>query len=238
MQGVVLYYSCKFQIGLIKNEMGERFGFTFDDWRVSAVIEKGMPVVFDANGRTAKNITLDETRPQTVGSYAAEAVVENNVFSEKLKALFLSGQHNKFGFTISLILLVSIFLPAFKIPILGTSSLVSLDMGNTLFALISAVAILFYGGATRLYAKIITFCIFGVLLLQYFNLATGSSAVTEALGQANQLMSAFGGRHGIKVPVPSLMDMVQWGVLVNLLACLGLIIALFKKGYSSNSKTI
>ena len=49
MQGVVLYYSCKFQIGLIKNEMGERFGFTFDDWRVSAVIEKGMPVVFDAN---------------------------------------------------------------------------------------------------------------------------------------------------------------------------------------------
>ena len=238
MQGVVLYYSHKFQIGLIKNENGERFGFTFDDWRITAAIEKGIPVIFDANGRKAKDIVLDEARPQIAASSEIETVADSAKMGEKLKALFLYGQHNKFGFIASLVLLTSIFLPAFKIPILGTSSLVSLDMGNTLFALITIIAFLFYGGATRLYAKIITFCIFGILLLQYFNLTTGSSAVTEALGQANQLMGAFGGRHGIKVPVPSFMDMVQWGVLVNLLACLALVVALFKKGYRANSKTI
>ena len=234
----MLYYSNKLNVGLIRSEEGERFGFTAADCEVSTIMQKGLSVIFETEGKSAKNISLDDSQQRIEPKPEVAAVAKNQEIGEKLKALFLYGQHNKFGVIASLVLLLSIFLPAFKIPILGTSSLVSLDMGNTLFALISVTALLFYGGATRLYAKILTFCVFGVLLLQYFNLATGSSAVTEALGQANQLMSAFGGRHGIKVPVPSFMDMVQWGVFVNLLACLALGYAVYKKEYSSNSATI
>ncbi len=131
--------------------------------------------------------------------------------TNKISALFNNGFHNKIGVFATLAVLVFSWLPIYSgfglyVPLIN---LIAKSGYKSLFVILLLVlAILFYGGATRLYTRIL-----GVILLVMMSLFVSIPAVIT------------------KLPV-------AWGMYVNLVAWAALLLAIFFTKYTNNEESI
>jgi len=96
--------------------------------------------------------------------------------------------------------------------------------GKFLLVLLIVLAVFFYGGATRLYTRILAGVVLGILFFQYYDLF---SALNQASG-------FIGGSQNS----PNLFNLIQWGTFINVAACAALFYATYVKSYTNNEKAI
>ena len=228
MEGSVLHFDEIEKKGILRDDEGNRYEFTENDWKSDAKLKAGLAVDFVAENNIATQIFVLKSSGISGDLLEKASQLQESGIGKKLGALFSFGMHNKFGVIATLAVLVSLFFTVIEIPFLGKGSLINGGSGKLIFILLVVVAILFYGGATKLYTRILVGITLGILFFQYYDLFSG-------LSQANDMFGAFGGRSRNS---PNFFQLIQWGALVNIVACMSLFIAAFKKEYSQNENTI
>jgi len=228
MEGKVLNFDETEKKGILKDNDGNRYDFTPNEWKSDIKPKSGLEVDFVAENNIATQIYSIKTAGLSNDLSEKVLQLQESDIIKKIGKLFSLGMHNKFGVIAAFALLVTLFLPVLEIPFLGTLSLMADGTGNLLFILLVVLMVLFYGGATRLYTKILAGITLGILFFQYYDLLSG-------LSHANDMFSSLGGSSGNS---PNFFKLLRWGALVNLIACGTFFIAAFIRGYSENKETI
>lgn len=229
MEGKVLHFDESTKKGVVRNESGDRFDFIDSDWKSNSRPHIGARVDFVV----CKNNVASEIYSVT-NSNISENITEKlsdlkcSGVGQKISGLFSNGMHNKFGLLAAIAVLVSLFLPVIKVPFIGGGSLINDSTGKLLFILLILLAIFFYGGATRLYVRILGGIIIGIIFFQYFGLFSG-------LNQANEFFGSLGGR---SMNTPNFFSLIRWGAFVNIASSVVLFLATFIIEYTDNEKTI
>ena len=232
MEGTVLHFDESTQKGVVRSENGDRFEFTGSDWASNGSPQTGVKVDFVAKDNSASAIYAISSPGFSVNVAGKLSDFQGSGVGQKISALFGNGLHNKAGLVAALVVLVTLFLPVIQIPFVGSGSLMELGPGKLLFILLTVLAIFFYGGATRLYTRILGGVILGILFFQYFDLFSGLNQMTST---ATGLVGLLGGDRG---DAPNFFQLVKWGAFVNVVACVVLFYATYIKKYSHNEKAI
>lgn len=228
MEGTVIHYDEATMKGIVRNSSGDRFEFNRDDWKSTGVPRPGATVDFLAEDKLASEIyVLKASNPSANVADKLSNFQQSDV-GQGITALFGNGMHNRLGFLASLAVLLSLFFPIIQIPFVGSVAFISTGIGKLLFMMLAVLAIFFYGGATKLYTKILASAVLVLLFFQYYDLFSG-------LNQAN---NAFGAFAGTGVNSPNFFSIVTWGAYVNIAACVALFLAAYIKDYSSNEEAI
>ena len=232
MKGIVLDFSLQQSSGVISGSDGKRYKFVSANWKQDRQPFQGMNVDFDINeeGEAVEIYSDLEDRGSFSGATAnfSDQVVQKitefsrSSLGQRLSALLTRGLHNRFGLAVSIITLLSLFLPIVEFALSGAYRLIDSGSGKFLFILLIMLAILFYGGATRLYVKILTGIILGTILINHY----------DSLSTINSVNRTFGFSQG------NSPNSFSWGLLVNIVACITLFFASFIVGYSSNKDAI
>lgn len=233
MEGSVLYYNKEDGKGVVRDSSGTRYNFSSDEWKADTLPKLGMPVDFiNEDGRATQIFTLVSLKSTTLKSTNSSeekfAKMQNSDFASKVSALFSRGIHNKFGMAAAAALLISLFLPIIRIPFIGTVSMVESGVGKFLVVLLAILIAFFYGGATRLYTQIVTGMALVIMCFLYYDLFSGLS----------YLNNMFGGIGQQSLNSPHVLEMLEWGLAVNAVACVALFLAAYKKEYNINKEAI
>lgn len=228
MEGSVLYYNKEDDKGVIRDSSGTRYNFSSDEWKADVLPKLGMSVDFINDGGKATQIFALVPSKSTNNFDEKLAEIKKFGLTSKISALFSNGMHNKFGMAASAALLISLFLPIIKIPFIGTVSMVESGVGKFLVFLLAILIAFFYGGATRLYTQIVTGIALVIVCFLYYDLISGLS----------YLNNMFGGIGEQRLNSPHVLEMLEWGLAVNAVACVTLFSAAYKKEYNINKEFI
>ncbi len=235
MEGIVLHYDPTNQNGIIRDEGGNRYSFAVAEWASAGTPIIGARVDFMAHDGEARQIFAAPgsispapvaPAPGTTSTSSGQASAGD--FANRIQNLFTNGLHNGFGLAAAIVAIVSLFMPVLAAPFgLGSANLIDLGSGKLALILLIVVAILFYGGATRLFTQIAVALVFAVLLYQY-------QEIYSKLSQANSMAGMF----GRTADTPNFFGLLRLGALINIVACIALGYAAFSRAYRHNSKAI
>lgn len=221
MKGTVLHYNEAEQSGIIKNDE-TRFAFTLDEFKSDGKPRQGMAVDFIEEEGKATEIYKDVSESDIQDKIGD---LQDLDFVQKAKELFTNGLHNKNGLIVSGVALLCLFFPIITIKVFGveqSASLVDTGYGKLAFALLVVSCALFYGGAKRLYLKVVN-TIVAVLFL------IGVMDVTSSIGSANGLASAFKAQD---------IASTSWGLYIGVMVVAGLLYMTYLfNPYEQNDKT-
>jgi hypothetical protein len=228
MEGTVLHFDESTKSGVVRSDNGDRFDFIDSDWKSNGDPRLGVKVDFVAKDNVASEIYAVSSSRISENITKKLSDFQGSGLGQKITALFSYGMHNKFGLLATIAVLVSLFFPVIEIPFLGKGSLINDSTGKLLFIFLILLAIFFYGGATRLYTRILGGAIIGILFFQYYGLFTG-------LNQVNDFVGLFGEKN---MNTPNVFSLIRWGAFVNIAASVVLFLATFIKEYTNNEKAI
>jgi len=228
MEGSILHYSKLEQSGIIKGLDGKRVPFAIAEWKSASIPQKGENVDFVLVDNNATEIYSTKQTESTFDIEEKINYLKNSGAGEKLNVLLSSGIHNTFGFITTLIVLVTLFFPIIKIPLLGSYSLLTNPSGKLLCILLITLALFFYGGVTRLYIKILATTALTILFFKYYN-------IFSELLQANDLFSIVTDR---RRGSGSIFHVITWSCIINFIASTLLAYSAFYKKYSKNDQAI
>jgi hypothetical protein len=232
MEGKVLHFDEVGRKGIISDSSGNRYNFEAMDWQSEIKPVQGTVVDFVAEDREAKQIFAIKPANAANDIMQKMAGFQSSSLGQQISALFSNGLHNQFGFITSIVMILSLFLPFLKISLLGEYHLINGGSGQFLLVLSAILAIFFYGGATRLYTKILAGVVLGILLTQYYDLFS-------VLIQANNLTQGVFGSLGVQSSSVNFFQLVGWGALVNAGACAALFFAAFMTpAYARNDRAL
>jgi len=232
MKGIVLDFSLQQSSGVISGSDGKRYKFASANWKQDRHPFQGMKVDFDINeeGEAVEIYPDLEGRGSFSGAsanFSNDVVQKITEFSQsslgqRLSALLTHGLHNRFGLIVSIMTLLSLFFPIIETALSGEYRIIDSGSGKLLFVLLILLAILFYGGSTRLYVKILTGVILGIIFVDHY----------DSLSKLNSINRTFGFSHRNS---PSSFS---WGLWINIVACITLLFASFIGGYTSNKDAV
>ncbi|WP_019676383.1 hypothetical protein [Arsukibacterium perlucidum] len=226
MEGTVLHYDDTTKTGIIKNDSGDRYDFGSADWKSGGNPRIGDKVDFVASDKVASDIFIIKSTVQlNMGNVTDKlAGFQSSDVGQKISALFTHGVHNKLGFFASLAVLISLFFSVVEVPLYGSVSLIAGATGKLTFLLLIVLAILFYGGATKLYTRVLAGVALTLLFLQYYNMVS-------------DLMELF--RYGrVGRNTPNIFALFQFGALINIIASVVLFVAAFFRPYRNNEHSL
>lgn len=169
MEGIILSVEKDREAGVVRNGSGERFVFSSEDWISDNPPRRGMSVDFIAEGDKASNIyAMDPVELGDKISYWLKKIRKSE-FGENVVDFFSGGNQNKIGFYISIVFIVSLFLPMISIPRIGYFSMSGSDSGMLLLLLMVVSSILFYGGARKFYLRLFVIVFTIVLISAYYD---------------------------------------------------------------------
>lgn len=170
MEGIILSVGQEGNTGIVRNGSGERFVFSSEDWMSDSPPQPGMSVDFLVDGDKAGNIYA--TNPVGFGQkiYQCLLKIRKREFGEKVVDFFSGGNQNKMGFYVSVVFLVSLFLPMLSIPMMGSFSMSDSGSGTLLLLLVVVSGIFFYGGARKFYLGLSVVAFTVVLISAYYEL--------------------------------------------------------------------
>jgi len=145
-------------------------------------------------------------------------------FVNRINALFSIKIHNKLGAYASAILVISLFLPIANIEFLGfrcPSAIIERTIGKAVFFITVITFIMYYGGATMLYTRIMSFLIISFILFMHYGLF--------AFPNNSLSFNTF---------FKTLTNYYDWGAIINFFGCVLLLCAMVKKGYGRNMYAI
>ncbi|MCT7444189.1 hypothetical protein [Aliarcobacter cryaerophilus] len=227
MKGKILDYNFQESKGIISGEDGNRYTFENSQWKGSVNPKANQVVDFDFDGQNAKDIYLDKAPmnfdgvKDKLGDINAQEKV--NEVKDKLNVIKKNGIQNKFGFIISIILAICLFISVASLSI-GFGSFVEfsvIDSDLGFIALIGTIisAFLFYSGGKQIFTKISIIVVSVVILL----------FLKDIYIAASDMVSLFGGRN--KSIIDGFAEMLHFSIILLITATVLYIISGFKKGY-------
>jgi len=226
MDGTVLHYDDTTKTGIIRNDSGDRFDFASADWKSSGNPRAGDKVDFVASDKVASEIFIIKSSGQlNLGNVTDKlAGFQSSDTGQKISALFTHGLHNKLGFFATLAVLISLFFSVVEVPLFGSVSLIAGATGKLMFVLLVVLAVFFYGGATKLYTRVLAGVVLALLFFQYYTMIS-------------DLIDLF--RYGrVGRNTPNLFALFQFGALINIIASVVLFVAAFFRAYRSNEQSL
>lgn len=194
MKGKILDYNFQESKGVISADDGNRYYFENSEWKGSVSPKANQVVDFEIDGTNAKVIYLVKTSVSLEDVADKLNVQEKIAFSKnKLEIIRKNGLQNKFGFIISIILLVSIFLPIISINLgfgIGEEvAIIDSTFGYITLLGIVISAFLFYSGGKQVFTKIAVVVVLSTIIIFFFSIYNNISALVELSG--NRRISAI-----------------------------------------------
>ncbi|WP_404319042.1 hypothetical protein [Malaciobacter canalis] len=226
MKGKILDYNIQESKGIISGDDNQRYEFVNSEWKGDKPPAKNQIVDFEIDGKMAKAIYLESSQFLDSNDMKEKISQINNSEAFKsaqsqIKGTLKDGIQNKFGFILSILFGIALFLPIIKIPFVGTGSLIDGGLGKICLFLVIVLAIMFYSGVKHLFVKIVSGIILFIILIQFYDLFTG-------LYDGGQALSAFGGgRRSV-----NLFSLLQFGTYIILPLSIILFFTSFKKAYT------
>ncbi|MCT7545251.1 hypothetical protein N5T80_02845 [Aliarcobacter cryaerophilus] len=158
MKGNILDYNFQESKGIISGTDGKRYTFENSEWRCNTSPIINQLVDFDIDEQNAKNIYLDKTSVNVDEIKNDLNVTKNNKIQ------------NKFGFIVSILLAICLFVSVAKINMGYSDFFIEFSVINTnlgFIALIGTImsAFLFYSGGKQLLTKISIIIVSVIILL-------------------------------------------------------------------------
>ena len=227
MKGKILDYNFQESRGIISADDGNRYSFENSQWKGTQSPKVNQIVDFEIDGQNAKDIYLDKTTmsfdgvKDKLGDINAQEKV--NEVKDKLNVIKNNGIQNKFGFIISIVLAICLFISVASLSI-GFGSFVEfsvIDSDLGFIALIGTIisAFLFYSGGKQIFTKISIIVVSVVILL----------FLKDIYIAASDMVSLFGGRN--KSIIDGFAEMLHFSIILLITATVLYIISGFKKGY-------
>ena len=174
MKGKILDYNFQESRGIISADDGNRYSFENSQWKGTQSPKVNQIVDFEIDGQNAKDIYLDKTTmsfdgvKDKLGDINAQEKV--NEVKDKLNVIKNNGIQNKFGFIVSILLAICLFVSVAKINMGYSDFFIEFSVINTnlgFIALIGTIvsAFLFYSGGKQLLTKISIIIVSVIILL-------------------------------------------------------------------------
>lgn len=232
MKGKILDYNFQESRGIISANDGHRYSFENSQWKGTQSPKVNQIVDFEIDGQNAKDIYLDKSTMNFDG--VKDKLVEINAqekvndVKDKLNVIKNNGIQNKFGFIISIILAICLFITVAEINmgfgVLVEFSVISSNLG--FIALIGTVAsaILFYSGGKQIFTRI---SIIVVLIIILLFLSDIYLAISDYVNASNML--GFGRR---KMSIMDGFDKtLNISIVLLIVATVLYAVSGFKRGY-------
>lgn len=186
MKGKILDYSIQNSTGVISGDDGIRYQFSNSQWKSVKSPTVNQKVDFIAENTEAKEIYLEIS--SSINADEIKLRINQIEGSEKIKDIFSNGIQNKFGFFLSIAILLGLFLPLITIPYLGEAALIDDGFGKIIFLATIGISFLFFSGIQDKLLKILTIIVSIVILYSFISLFLG-------LNDAGSMLNSFGGRN-------------------------------------------
>lgn len=227
MKGKILDYNFQESRGIISADDGNRYSFENSQWKGTQSPKVNQIVDFEIDGQNAKDIYLDKStmnfdgvKDKLVEINAQEKV---NEVKDKLNVIKNNGIQNKFGFIISIVLAICLFISVASLSI-GFGSFVEfsvIDSDLGFIALIGTLisSFLFYSGGKQIFTKISIIVVSVVILL----------FLKDIYVAVSDMVSLFGGRN--KTIIDGFAEMLHLSIILLITTTVLYIISGFKRGY-------
>ena len=227
MKGKILDYNFQESRGIISADDGNRYSFENSQWKGTQSPKVNQIVDFEIDGQNAKDIYLDKStmnfdgvKDKLVEINAQEKV---NEVKDKLNVIKNNGIQNKFGFIISIVLAICLFISVASLSI-GFGSFVEfsvIDSDLGFIALIGTLisSFLFYSGGKQIFTKISIIVVLIVILL----------FLKDIYIAVSDMVSLFGGRN--KTIIDGFAEMLHLSIILLITTTVLYIISGFKRGY-------
>lgn len=202
MIGKILDYSIKDSKGVISAEDGNRYEFENKEWKsqkapkvnqsVDFIVEseKAVSIYLTNVGKFDTDEALDATK-EALGDAKdkfdefrkSEAVTEK---IDKSKMLFKKGIQQKYGFFLTLALLISYFIPVIYIPYIGNFPLTEGTLGTWVILALLGLLVMFYTDVERNMIRIASALVVGMITVQFWDLFSGLSDVNSVMEFGNR----------------------------------------------------
>ncbi|NOQ30848.1 MAG: hypothetical protein GQ570_06970 [Helicobacteraceae bacterium] len=226
MKGTILDYSIQSSSGIISADDGNRYDFNNSEWKSDIAPSKNQKVDFEIDEKDAIGIYVESSQQfdatnikESLSELKNSQTVTNA--QANVNSALNAGVQNKFGFILSLLTIVALFLPIIQIPYIGSASVMDDFWGKFSFVLLIISAILFYVGAPRLFVKISVGITLIILILMTYDLFSSLNSGSNAL-------SMFSGRRSREV---NLFELLKFGFYTLLPLVIILALATFKFKY-------
>lgn len=227
MKGKILDYNIQESKGLISGENSERYEFSNSEWKSEKAPAVGQTVDFEIDGNNAKGIYLESSNifdsndiKEKISQINNSEMLKNT--QSQVKDVLKNGVQNKFGFILSIVFIIALFLPVIKIPFAGTANLLDDSWGKFCLFMSIVLAIMFYSGIKHIFVKVVAGIILFIITMQFYDLFIG-------LYDTGKMMNAFGGnRRGNDV---NLFSLLQFGTYIIIPLTFVLFYASFKRKY-------
>ena len=227
MKGKILDYNFQESRGIISADDGNRYSFENSQWKGTQSPKVNQIVDFEIDGQNAKDIYLDKTTmsfdgvKDKLGDINAQEKV--NEVKDKLNVIKNNGIQNKFGFIISIVLAICLFISVASLSI-GFGSFVEfsvIDSDLGFIALIGTIisSFLFYSGGKQIFTKISIIVVSVVILL----------FLKDIYVAVSDMVSLFGGRN--KTIIDGFAEMLHLSIILLITTTVLYIISGFKRGY-------
>lgn len=227
MKGKILDYNFQESRGIISADDGNRYSFENSQWKGTQSPKVNQIVDFEIDGQNAKDIYLDKTTmsfdgvKDKLGDINAQEKV--NEVKDKLNVIKNNGIQNKFGFIISIVLAICLFISVASLSI-GFGSFVEfsvIDSDLGFIALIGTLisSFLFYSGGKQIFTKISIIVVSVVILL----------FLKDIYVAVSDMVSLFGGRN--KTIIDGFAEMLHLSIILLITTTVLYIISGFKRGY-------
>ena len=210
MKGKILDYNFQESRGIISADDGNRYSFENSQWKGTQSPKVNQIVDFEIDGQNAKDIYLDKTTmsfdgvKDKLGDINAQEKV--NEVKDKLNVIKNNGIQNKFGFIISIVLAICLFISVASLSI-GFGSFVEfsvIDSDLGFIALIGTLisSFLFYSGGKQIFTKISIIVVSVVILL----------FLKDIYIAVSDMVSLFGGRN--KTIIDGFAEMLHLSIIL------------------------
>lgn len=229
MKGKILDYNIQESKGIISGDDNQRYEFINSEWKSDRSPAKNQIVDFEIDGKNANAIYLESS--QLFDSNDLKEKISNINNSEtfknaksKIKGTLKEGAQNKFGFVVSILFGIALFLPILKVPLLGTASLLDGGLGKFCLFLVIILSVMFYSGVKHFFVKIVSGIVLFIVFIQFYDLFTD-------LYNGSQALSAFGGGRSSV----NLFSLLQFGTFIIIPLVFILFYTSFKKKYTEKA---
>jgi len=199
MTGKILGFDAGSDTGTISGDNGERYKFTIGEWKSENAPKANQKVDFDFSEKNAIEIYLvgsdfdtDEALETAKEKFKdiknSESVA---TMMNKKDEILSKGVQYKYGFVLTIMLMLAYFFPVVEVPFTGTFSLWNGDLGIYVMLVLLVLAFLFYSGGKALYIRIVTAIVLLMLFLQFYDLISGLKDVNSFMGMGRHRGNAF-----------------------------------------------
>uniref|UniRef100_UPI00404733F9 hypothetical protein n=1 Tax=Aliarcobacter sp. TaxID=2321116 RepID=UPI00404733F9 len=201
MKGKILDYSIQNSTGIISGDDGIRYQFSNSQWKSDKAPTVNQKVDFIIENNEAKEIYLEIS--SGINTDEIKSRINEIQGSEKIKDILSNGIQYKFGFFLSIAILLGLFLPVIEIPYVGEGALIDDGFGKITFLATLGISFLFFSGIQDKLLKTLTIIVSIVILYSFISLFLG-------LNDTESMLNSFAGRNF------NLFELLSYGTYIML----------------------